>query len=301
MNKSFLLNYPQNERISMKLLDFFLTELVYARSTKDHELWVVSPWITESNFDLSTRGNYEDLFPGFTKSSISLSQVLKKFIDFQTTINIVVRPPHLLVPIQNFLRFHNTKKKLVQIEQAFGKLGKLQEQIIPLSSSQKELKTRIENLTSEIEGLCGQLRVVLDIFRGFSKGQSRVISFIQDIYGYEPDRVNIYYNYRLHAKILLGKFGGFYGSANVTHSGFNYNDELFSYVTDEKEIEILRRISNTLAQSENEWWKKKLNRYSLWYEYRRRVGNETLLREIVTSKEFPSDMKEVLDLLGLLT
>ena len=296
----FLLNYPESERISTQLLDFFWAELVYARSGEEHELWIVSPWITESSFDLSNRGNYRDVFPGFTKSSIPLSHVLKKFIDYQSTINIVCRPPHLLVPIRNFLVFHDVKKNLTQIEQLFGQLTELQGSIKYLTSSQRRLKTNIENLTSDIADKCGDLRFLLGIFRGASRGNSNVIAFLQDVYGHGPDRVNIYYNYRLHAKILLGEFGGFFGSANVTHSGFNFNDELLFYVTDKETLETLRDISNRLAQFEGDWWKKKSEKYSVLYEYRRLVRDEALLREIAGSKELPDDMKEVLELLGVL-
>jgi len=301
MTHRFLLNYPQNERISTQLLDFFWSELVYARSMTDHELWIVSPWITESHFDLSVRGSYEDLWPGFTKSSIPLSFILKKFIDYQSTINIVCRPPHILVPAENLLAFHDTKTKFAQMEHLFEELNQLLGEIKYLTSNQRKLKVDIESVTMDLRRISGELRVFLDILRRASKGQSDTIAFIQDIKSYGHDRVNIYYNYRLHAKILLGKLGGFIGSANVTHSGFNFNDELLFYMTDKETLKVLRIIASRLAQFEGDWWKKKSSEYSLSYEYRRQVGDEALLKAIARSKELPDDIKEVLGLLGIST
>jgi len=299
MKAKFILNYPQNERISTFILDFFLAELEYARSADDHELWIVSPWIYDFNFDLSTRGSYDNLWPGYTKSSIPFSSILKKFLDYQSTINIVCRPPHELVPFENFRIFHQTKERMTEIENLFEELLKLEGNIRHLTSSQKGLKESILNLTKELRDACSELRFLLDLFRESARGHSNVISFIQNIKRYEPNKVNIYYNYRLHAKILLGKLGGFFGSANITHSGFNYNDELFAYTAEKEILDALHIIVTNLAQSKEFWWRKKSTAYSILYEYQRQTGNLELIKEIARSDDLPEDLREVFELLGI--
>jgi hypothetical protein len=298
MKYRFLINYP--EKISTQILDFFLAELTYARFAKDHELWLVSPWITECNFDLSDRGVYQDLWPGFSKSSISLSSILKKFVDYQSKINIICRPPHLLVPIENISLFHETKKKIAQIENLFEKLATMHDKISEMTTSHRMLKSDIKELTSTIRSTFGELRIFLDILRRNALGQSDVIAFVKDLQNYNPNKVNIYYNYRLHAKILLGKTAGFFGSANITHSGFNFNDELFFYVTDQNILNELHTIAVRLAQQhEGEWWKRKSNEYSILREYQRQLTDKSAIDEMKSSKDFPDDLKAVLELLEL--
>ena len=299
MKAKFILNYPQSERISTFILDFFLAELEYARSADDHELWIVSPWIYDFNFDLSTRGSYDNLWPGYTKSSISFSSILKKFLDYQSTINIVCRPPHKLVPFENFIIFHQTKERMTEIENLFDELLKLEENMKHLTSNQRKLKENILTLTEELRNACSELRFLLDFFRESAKGHSDVISFIQDIKQYEPNKVNIYYNSRLHAKILLGKVGGFFGSANITHSGFNYNDELFVYTAEKEVLDALHLIVTNLAQSEEFGWRKKSSDYSILYEYQKQTGNIELIREIARSDDLPEDLREVFEILGI--
>jgi hypothetical protein len=299
MTYRFLTNYP--EKISTQILDFFLAELTYARFERDHELWLVSPWLTECNFDLSERGVYQDLWPGYGKSSISLSSILKKFIDYQSKINIICRPPHLLVPIENISLFYDTKKKMTYIENLFDELGKMYDNIQDVNTAIKKLKSDIKELTSYIRSTFGELRIFLDILRRNAVGQSDVIAFIKDVQNYNPDNVNIYYNYRLHAKILLGKTSGFFGSANITHSGFNFNDELFFYVTDQNILNELHKIVVRLAQwREGEWWKKKSNEYSLLQEYQRQLVDKSVINEIKSSKDLPEELKVVLEILDLL-
>ncbi|MEM2111078.1 MAG: hypothetical protein QXX08_04275 [Candidatus Bathyarchaeia archaeon] len=298
MNHRFLLNYPQSERISNSVLDFFLAELTYARSTSDHELWIVSPWITDSNFDLSYRGEFDDIWPGFTKSSISFSYILKKFIDYGSTINFVLRPPHILVPLSNLLAFLDTSEKLAQMEKSFDELSRLLGQIRCLSSDQRKKKTEIDKTFGELYSNASGLRFLLDGLRTAARGQSDVLAFIQDVKNYSSEQVQIFYNYKLHAKILLGKFGGFFGSANITHSGLNYNDELFAFVNDEESVHELLEIARKLAYSEDDWWKRKATRYSISYEYKRQLGGESFLLK-VRSKEFPEELHEVLEILGI--
>ena len=84
--KKILLNYPQDERISTFLLDFFWNELNIARNTEEYELWIVSPWITDSLLDLSAKGEFGNVWPGFSKSSIPLKSILQKFLEYDRKI-----------------------------------------------------------------------------------------------------------------------------------------------------------------------------------------------------------------------
>lgn len=296
MNLRFLLNYPENQSISNHLIDFFWAELAYSRANRDHELYLVSPWITESNFDLSERKVFEDLWPGFSKTSIPLSLILKKFLDYDSKIHITCRPPHMLVSIGGYVNYDNTKQKINKINDLFTKLSELEEEISELASKQKLLKADIKSKTKDLDDSVSELKFILDIFHSQAKNQHAVLSFIQDLKEYGGQFVEVSYNYRLHAKILVGKFGGFFGSANITHSGFNYNDELFAYLTEENAVSELRGIAKNLG-NESQWWRKTAERYSPWYEFSRQVGKDTL-SEVLKSTNLSNDLKEILQLIG---
>ena len=70
--------------------------------------------------------------------------------------------------------------------------------------------------------------------------------------------------------------------------------------TAEKEIlDALHMIVTNLAQSEEFWWRKKSNAYSILYEYQRQTGNLELIKEIARSDDLPEDLREVFELLGI--
>ena len=297
--KKFLLNYPQNERISTFLLDFFWNELNVARSTKNYELWLISPWITDSYLDLSSKGTFSDLWPGFTKSSLSLKQILKKFLEYDSKIKLVCLPPHSLVSPKNLSDFYEFKVILNEMDNLFKELDEQLEKMVCISSSQKILRERIVKRVSELKQRMSGLRNYLNRFRQNSKGYSDVLTFIYDLINFKPKNVDVYFNYRLHAKIILGKYGGFIGSANITNRGLNFNDEIFLYITDEELLEELRKICSYLARSENEWWKKRVDEYPAEYEYVRQIGRDKLMK-IINDEDVPKDIKEIFEIIGIL-
>jgi phosphatidylserine/phosphatidylglycerophosphate/cardiolipin synthase-like enzyme len=111
------------------------------------------------------------------------------------------------------------------------------------------------------------------MFRSQARGNADVIFFTKELQDYGGKSVEIHFNTRLHAKILIGKFGAFLGSANVTHSGFNYNDELFVHLTDKEIVNELRIIALNLGErTKDEWWRTSSLDYHPFYEFSRKIG-----------------------------
>lgn len=297
--KRFLLNYPQEERISTFLLDFLWNEINVARNSEDYQLWVISPWIMDSRFDLSFKGGFQNLWPGFTKSSISLKQIFKKFLEYNSKIRIVCRPPHLLIPPQNFANFRDMKTTLDELDNLIDQVGKQKDNVVYVGAENEALKEKMSQTLLEIKKKMGYLRFFLDGLRHSCIGFSNVLTFIDDLVNFSPENIEVFFNYRLHAKIILGKYGGFIGSANLTHSGLNYNDEIMAYISDEKTIEKLREMCSNLALSPVDWWKKRADEYSVRREYERQLGIEKLTK-IVNDKNLPSDVREALEIVGII-
>ena len=109
MNYRFILNYPEKENISVDVLDFLFSELISSRRGDDHELWLVSPWMSDSSFDLSRRGEFIDIWASYSNSTIKFSQIMKNFLDYDSTINIVTRTPHRLISPYSFLNYYEYK------------------------------------------------------------------------------------------------------------------------------------------------------------------------------------------------
>jgi hypothetical protein len=300
MTSRFLCNYPQEERISMQVIDFFTAELIYARSRPEkHTIWIISPWIIESQFDLSERGTLDDFFPEYAESTIPLSGFIKKLLDYGTRVNFVCKAPHDLMNIHGFHRYLVLNDKFKKIGKLFDSIEDLQAGIPSFNSAAKERRTEVLQQTAK-------LRTIVDGFRRFKNGamanaigRSDVIAYVQSFKQYAPDQVRVYYNQKLHAKLLLGKFGGFFGSSNITYSGLNTNDELWSYVSDPEMLQQLHYHASRFAHAEGYGWKMSAERYSIQYAMEKLIEGYKL-EEILTA-DLPDELYDVLDLVNLKT
>ena len=294
----FLCNYPEDQRISSQLLDFFYSELVYARSMPEkHTLWLISPWMGESNFDLSLRVGFEDFFPDNTITSITLSQILKRFLDYETRVNLVCKPPHTLFNIHGFHHYLRLEHKFHNIEESFQILQGIQGAMKSFSAEKQADITKARDETEKLKRIVGSLKIFKELEKRRAIGQGGVINFVQELKQYTPEQVRIYYNTRLHAKMVLGKYGGFIGSANITHSGLNFNDELFAYVTDQYLLQRLHYMASRFARAEGYPWKMVDDRYDIHRALEHEIEADMLDR--ILKSPLPSEMREILERVNL--
>jgi hypothetical protein len=299
MTTRFLCNYPQEERISMQVVDFFTAELIFARSQPEkHTVWVISPWIIESQFDLSERGAMEDFFPEYAESTIPFSAFIKKLLDYGTRVNFVCKAPHDLMNIRVFHGYLVLNDKFKKIGDLFDSIQQLQvEGMSSMTSGAREKKAEVLQQTAK-------LRSVVDGFRRYQNsaihtaiGRSDVIAYVQSFKQYAPEQVRIFYNQKLHAKLLIGKYGGFFGSANITYSGLNTNDELWTYVSDPAILQQLHYHASRFAHAEGYGWKMSAEKYSIQYAMEKLIEGYKL-EEILTA-DLPDELCDLLELVRL--
>lgn len=292
MMPRLICNYPKRESISEQLLDFFSAELIYARTHNDHDLWLVSPWITESDFDLSSRGSFTDLFPGHSYAAISFGGLLKRFLDYGSTLHLVCHPPHQHINIKQIQAYREMKTRFDTISTLLRSIETARSDLIEMAGAE-DASTLGQDLNT-LQRLFSEMRPELDKAREKAKGRSNVVSFVKDLQQYAPLQVKIYYNERLHAKMIIGKHGGLFGSANLTHSGFNENDEVFAYETDPEILTRMRHVAWRLSHSKKLNWKGPADNYSAYKQFKRIIGSHNL-KELASS-DLPAEIWEVLEL-----
>lgn len=304
MRTRFLMNYPENEKISSQVIDFLYAELLSARAMgmkrETHHIWFVSPWISENDFDLSQRGPMADLFPGYTMGKISFSTIIKKFLDYGSTVHIVCKPPHQLINIRSYYQYLTLQRQFRGMEKEFLDLKSLEEGISGLSSAKKAEKEQIQARTDSLFRYIGKFRSNFEKERRKAIGRIDVVELLFGIKSYRPEKVNVTYNSKIHAKVILGKNGAFFGSANLTQNGFNNNDELFAFVTDPATLEDLcisvYRLAN-VQKTDNGRWKFEQDQYSIEQALQREIEDYKLKQ--ILKADLPEDLRRGLDLLGL--
>jgi len=167
-----------------------LTEIINAHV--DSQFFIVSPWIRNILFRTSVRGDLR-LALSHTPSRISLLKLLEEFLRRGGRLTLVCLPPHRLI-------YQGDIDSLVQ-------LFRLRE-IVENPNLKLTLSSQINKATSSIL---------------VNKPMIDFLATLKKKYG---ERVEIIFNERLHAKIYLGEQIAMVGSANITNSGFQYNDEV---------------------------------------------------------------------------
>ena len=228
MEHKFLLNYPEDKgKISDDILDFFYSEILFTRANDDHELWLVSPWITDSSFNLSERGEFTDIWSNYSNSSIKFTQILKNFLDYNSRINIVTRSPHRLISPYSFFDYQNYYNIFEEIDSNFENLKKEQQKIPEMSTNVRKTLKEIHENTEKLRQGIDQLKPFMNSFVQSIGSHSAELELLRDIKEYREENVDIYYNDKLHAKILLGRFGAYIGSSNITYSPILQPPSLF--------------------------------------------------------------------------
>lgn len=202
-----------------------------------------------------------------------------------------------MIDIHSFYRYIRLQNKSREIEGKFDDLIELYSrvpQITTCRESYNDIIVLTELIKKEIKE---NFKMNGEREQNRSADHSDVISIIQDIKQYAPDRVQLYYNDKLHSKIIIGKLGALFGSSNVTYSGLNSNDELMYYITDEDIINSLNLIAKNLSRGEP--WKINSNNYSILNAFQRKI-EDYKLKKILETK-LPTTMKNTLEMIGLPT
>ena len=299
----YLYNYPESSKISERMLDFFCSEVLYSLSRpKDQHLWIVSPWIREIQFPIVSRGDISHLFPDNNGSFITLSEILLRLIEQGVKITIVCLPPHKLVSLQKYLYYIDIEMQISKMRQSFENLH---QDLAEISQNAPTDKFRTNVLS--IEDVLNDLQT--SAIQKYSMQQDSIkfgvmrhkdmLEFLRKMQISSNDKLfEVVYNEKLHAKMVIGSFGGFFGSANITPSGLNSNDEFYVYVQGEEEILKLRKSANSFT----EWIKGKTglhpsNKYPAKYAFGLKIDEDRLNN--LLKYPFPEEMLQVLELSNL--
>lgn len=299
----FLYNYPVESKISDRMFDFFCSEVLYALSKpKDQHLWIVTPWIGDSQFSTFSRGNISHLFPQSGGTFIMLSDILKRLLELGVNITLVCLPPHELLNLQCYRNYINIEKNLQDIidnnKEILRLLNGFAEPTVDVGYSIREIKEREENLIKTAIDRCNS-EMNSEKFRAMKN--LYMFEFLKNLlHAPGSEHLELVYNESLHAKIVVGKYGGFFGSANITYSGLNKNDELFAYITEESDLTILKEGAHSFSLKTN-------GKYGVYSSLKYSVISAFTKKGLISEYQlnewlkypFPEEMLQMLEICGL--
>ncbi|MEM1577078.1 MAG: phospholipase D-like domain-containing protein [Archaeoglobaceae archaeon] len=255
--------------IKTALLDNLLNELALAKSGVHSVLWLISPWIKDFEFSLRGRRSLAVLL-GEPGSSVSLLELLEKYSSYGGEIRLVSYPPHMLFDaecIQRIIQLLEIRKELEK-----SKVPEI------------TLEELINVINKEINMLTEQVTTHVDVIR-FQNSISTL-----------PNS-QVYFNERLHAKIILGTNFSMIGSANITPGGFIRNDEVYLIVDDANILKEIKEFCENMIKPEG------VRRYFVvnknHYDIHKKIDKELLEQINMHLKEIPLGIKEVLELSGI--
>lgn len=300
---AFLYNYPVESKISDRMFDFFCSEVLYALSKpKDQHLWIVTPWIRDSQFSTYSRGNISHLFPQSSGTFIMLSDILKRLLELGVKITLVCLPPHKLLNLQCYSNYIEIEKNLQDIldnnKGILRLLNEFAEPTVEVGYSLREIKEREEKIIKIATQRCNS---EMDYEKFRSMQHLDMFEFLKNLQNAPgSEHLELVYNESLHAKIIVGKFGGFFGSANITYSGLNKNDELFAYITDESDLYQLKEGARSFSEkSKEKYGVSSSDKYSPISAFTKASSiSEYQLNEWL-NYPFPEEMLLMLEICGL--
>ena len=204
--------YPE-PTIERRVCDLLLGSL----GARGQEIWLVSPWITDFEIDLTDRGLFAPSL-GSAIETVRLSGLLAVLAQ-DNAVNIVSRPPDVHFGWGNLTR-------LVELFAARSALAS--------GPASDAAHLALALLERESDAVIGALQSHIDTVR-----------FCRDMRGRRG--VTLWFNRRLHAKLLCTPSGAITGSANFTRSGMHYNDELSLQADDATDVAQLRAASRTFC------------------------------------------------------
>jgi hypothetical protein len=255
--------------IKTALFDNLLNELALAKSGAKPVLWLISPWIKDFDFSLRGRRSLAALL-GEPGPSISLLKLLEKYANHGGEIILVSYPPHMLFDAECIQR-------IIQLIEIRKELEKSKVPDIAL----EEL---INLINKEITMLTEQVTTHMDVMK-FQKSISAL-----------PNS-KIYFNERLHAKIILGTNFSMIGSANITPGGFIRNDEVYLIVDDAEILKEIREFCENMIKSEGtrRYFVIQKDHYSIC----KKVDKELIDQIRTHLADMPLGIREVIELSGI--
>lgn len=192
--------------------------LIGALGSRNTELSLVSPWVTDFEISLKERGPLVPHF-GAGVESIRLS-ALVGLLQETNRFSIVIRPPHALIGRSDLSR-------LAEILATRASLALLADD-------------------SAVRAALGLLEREADRVSDSIMSQRDTLRFIRAV-AHLPN-VDLRFNVNLHAKILCTTKAVLMGSANFTWSGMNRNDELSLLFAEPEAVASLRAIAAEFGQ-----------------------------------------------------
>ena len=192
------------------MLDLLLLEIARAESSAPAEIWVVSPWIRNFEFNTGSRGRMR-LVQSNMPSRVSLRELLVHFVELGGKLKMVCLPPDELIQAS----------KIRSLARLYGLRGEVQ-------TSDTET---IGALSKEMERLTEELlthKPMLDFLAALTRASN--------------PNVELYYNQNLHAKVYVGTDVVVFGSANLTNRGLTSSDELCAISTDTEVVTQVKRF-----------------------------------------------------------
>lgn len=204
--------YPQ-PTIEPRVVDLLLG----SANHKGGEIWLVSPWISDFDIRLGQRGFFLPQL-GTERDSIRFSELLT-LCGRGNRVSVVMRPPHVLIGRGDLARIVH----LISIRTQLAAGETTQAVTAALALMEEETERLVSSALS----------------------QSGTAEFACALLG--APNLGLYFNARLHAKLLVTPVGALVGSANMTRSGMNSNDELMLEVNDSDSLNDLRTAAGQMA------------------------------------------------------
>jgi len=250
--------------IKTTVFDNLLSEILLAKAGQKSILWLVSPWIKDFDFPLVGRGGFTPVL-SIKAGTITLLDLLKEYSDAGGKIKLVCYPPHLLFDMSLVTRVVELTRVAAQLRKA-----KILEPAV---------EENLSLLKSEAAFLADQFSIHGD-----------VIEFINSTA--ELNGAEIYYNEKLHAKVILGTNFAIVGSANITPGGFIRNDEIYLVVDEERTISDVKMFCENmiLAEGVRRFFVKRRSEYRL----EEAIGIDLIADIVKEFSNLPLTMRESL-------
>jgi hypothetical protein len=193
--------------------------LLAAVDAEPSQIWLVSPWLRDVELPIGDQGHFASVMGG-QRDEIRLSELLVR-LRRRHDVHVVSKTIDELVSLNQVRR----------IAELLAHRDALQEDHD--ASSYEVTEHAIAGMGEEIAALADEVTV-----------HAEMVSLL---YGLADLGINVHVLDRLHAKLLWTPAGAMLGSANFTHGGVAWNEELMVEVSDPDELADLRAVAAGFA------------------------------------------------------
>lgn len=205
--------YPEPAGIAPRIVDLMIGALTAEGAT----IWLVSPWMTDFDFDLQSRGVLLPYF-GSERTSVTFCELVK-LVARRNQVSVLLRPPHVLIGRGDLAR-------TVELLRARAALAPAAD-----DSAVRAALALLEHETERIASSAVSQRGTIEFARTLRRHAN----------------ISVRFNPRLHAKIVTTPAAALVGSANLTWSGMNSNDEIMVQVDEPSAIAQLGAMARAMS------------------------------------------------------